>query len=267
MLKSFRLIATVLVVMASSIEAIAQTDETIEYKDVLLDGKPAKLNLVTGEIVFTSGEIAKSREAKKIKDSVLENRTEIKTNLITDMLDSPEISENDIVKDSVSALVEHFKDSTLSETKNSTLTNNSEVAHHSSFTSDNQMNSSLVSGENDAEDSTETNSNDFHRVQKGETLYALSKRYGTSLGQLKSANHLETTLIKEGQTLRVRNFEILESDSDVVWVVSKGDTLYNIAKRNKTTVDEIKDLNNLSGNLIKIGQKLKVNQNSTLSKK
>jgi LysM repeat protein len=224
--------------------------------------------VVTGEITFTNGEIAKSREAKKIKDSVLENRTEIKTNLITDELVSFEASENGVVKDSMTTVAENFKDSIFtSETENSILSKNSEEAHHSSFTPDNLMNSLSLSDENDSEDNIETITSDFHKVQKGETLYALSKRYGTTLGQLKSSNNLETTLIKEGQTLRVRNFENVESDSDVVWVVSKGDTLYNIAKRNNTTVDDIKDLNNLSSNLIKIGQKLQVNQNSTLSKK
>ena len=104
-------------------------------------------------------------------------------------------------------------------------------------------------------------------VKTGETLYELSKRYDTSLGQLKIANDLETTLIKAGQTLRVKNFESSQGISETVWVVSKGDTLYNIAKRNNTSVDDLKDLNELSGNLIKIGQKLQVNQNSTLSKK
>jgi LysM repeat protein len=95
----------------------------------------------------------------------------------------------------------------------------------------------------------------------------LSKKYNTSLGQLKIANNLETTLIKEGETLRVRNFESLETESDGVWIDSTGYTLYNIAKRNNTTVDDLKDINALSSNLIKIGQKLHVNQNSTLSKK
>ncbi|MCB0382151.1 MAG: LysM peptidoglycan-binding domain-containing protein [Psychroserpens sp.] len=81
------------------------------------------------------------------------------------------------------------------------------------------------------------------------------------------ANNLETTLIKEGETLRVRNFESDNKVAETVWIVSKGDTLYNIAKRNNTTVEDLKTLNDLSDNLIKVGQKLQVNQNSILSKK
>nr|WP_262501162.1 LysM peptidoglycan-binding domain-containing protein [Psychroserpens sp. Hel_I_66] len=41
-------------------------------------------------------------------------------------------------------------------------------------------------------------------------------------------------------------------------MVSKGDTLYNIAKRNSTTVEAIKTLNGLVSNLIKVGQTLQL---------
>ena len=97
---------------------------------------------------------------------------------------------------------------------------------------------------------------DYHTVQKGETLYGLSKRYGVSLADLKRANNLETTLIKTGQILRVQNFdELFNTDT---WLVVKGDTLYNISKRTNTTVEQLKALNNLSSSLIKIGQVLRL---------
>ena len=238
----------VFVVITSCFEAAAQTDT---FKDVLLDGKPAKLNLITGEITFINGEIAKSRKAKKIKDSVLDTRTEIKTNLIKDAFVTSDVAQNVVIADSVNVVVNEVEDSTkMVETKMPEQTNNSTEA-------------------DDYKTSTEvlTNTSDFHMVKKGENLYVLAKRYNTSLGQLKRANDLETTLIKTGETLRVRNFDSLETTSEVVWVVSKGDTLYNIAKENNTTVDDLKTLNSLSSNLIKIGQKLQVNKNSTLSKK
>ena len=238
----------VFVVIASCFEATAQTDT---FKDVLLDGKPAKLNLVTGEITFTNGEIAKSRSAKKIKDSVLDTRTEIKTNLIKDMSVTSDTAQNVAIVDSVNVVVDNVEDSTqMAETKIPEQTNSSSETNGYKISTD-----------------VMTNTSDFHMVKEGENLYLLAKRYNTSLGQLKSANDLETTLIKVGETLRVRNFESLEEPSIIVWVVSKGDTLYNIAKRNNTTVDDIKNGNSLSNNLIKIGQKLQLNQNSTLSKK
>lgn len=256
----------VFVFAASGFEAFAQTNETYEFKDVLLDGKPAKLNLITGEITLINGEIATSREAIKIKDSVLENRTEIKTNLITDMLAASETSQNEVEKDTVVVEVENLDKSSLSVETLKSENRSSKVASYSSSETEILTKASQTDGTND-NIQVEKNLNDYHMVQKGETLYALSKRYATSLGQLLSANNLETTLIKEGQTLRVRNFETLDEESETVWVVSKGDTLYSIAKKNNTTVEDLKSLNDLSGNLIKIGQKLQVNQNSTLSKK
>jgi hypothetical protein len=46
--------------------------------------------------------------------------------------------------------------------------------------------------------------------------------------------------------------------SDKLYTVQQGDTLYNISKRFGLTVDELKTMNNMSDNNIKIGQKLVV---------
>ena len=40
------------------------------------------------------------------------------------------------------------------------------------------------------------------------------------------------------------------------YIVKKGDTLWDIARLYNTTVDKLKQLNNLSGNTIKVGQSL-----------
>ena len=43
------------------------------------------------------------------------------------------------------------------------------------------------------------------------------------------------------------------------YTVEKGDTLWKIAKEFNTTVDKIKKINNLDSNVLKIGQKLLIN--------
>ena len=43
-----------------------------------------------------------------------------------------------------------------------------------------------------------------------------------------------------------------------MYTVKKGDTLYNIAKNYNVSVDEIKSLNNLSSNVLSVGQKLTI---------
>ncbi|MEW4925601.1 LysM peptidoglycan-binding domain-containing protein [Algibacter sp. 2305UL17-15] len=101
---------------------------------------------------------------------------------------------------------------------------------------------------------------DFHVVKSGETLFTLSKLYGVSLNVLKKANNLETTLISIGKKIRVRNFESINSNGNNsdFWMVSKGDTLYSIAKKTNTTVKLLKRLNALKNNTIFIGQKLRL---------
>lgn len=52
--------------------------------------------------------------------------------------------------------------------------------------------------------------------------------------------------------------EDLDQENDVYYTVKTGDTLYSIAKRFNTTVDEIKKLNNLTNNNLSIGQLLQI---------
>ena len=44
----------------------------------------------------------------------------------------------------------------------------------------------------------------------------------------------------------------------IIYTVKSGDSLYQIAKKNNTTVNDIKTLNNLTSNLLSIGQELKI---------
>ena len=69
---------------------------------------------------------------------------------------------------------------------------------------------------------------------------------------MKTLNGLVTDSLSIGQLLSVPS-----GLSDVnIYTVSKGDTLYSIAKKFDKTVDEIKEANMLNSNLLSIGQKL-----------
>ena len=131
------------------------------YKNVLLNGKPAKLNPATGEFILT---------ASNGKDSIVNTRNR----------------------------------------------NNEQIPN---------------------------NELDYHTVLQGENLLIISKQYGLTLNKIKEENNLETTLVKVGQKLRIRNFsDFKKSKSKDFWVVSKGQTLYYISTQTGISVQALKRL-------------------------
>ena len=118
--------------------------------------------------------------------------------------------------------------------------------------------------------STKTNS---HKVNAGESLYAIAKNYNLTVNELKKLNNLTSENIKPGQILKVVDttekspvntekvvISIRNSDSSnsgpVTLRVKKGDTLYSLARQYGCTVRKIKEWNkNISENL-NIGDKL-----------
>ena len=67
-----------------------------------------------------------------------------------------------------------------------------------------------------------------------------------------------------GQVLKIPTNNKEESTTVTNYIVKSGDSLYSIAKKYNTSVDKIKQLNNLNTNLLSIGQTLKIpNSNNT----
>ncbi|WP_204345922.1 LysM peptidoglycan-binding domain-containing protein [Psychroserpens algicola] len=263
MQKNFRLIATVLVVTASSFGAVAQTET---QKDVVLDGKPAKLNVKTGEVKLVE---LKTINGKIVESDTTKAKTVIQANLITNTSTRKKVdSTKAITTNRPDTLRQYYKKQLVSESETSTDSkNDSEVIDDVILITPDKTESAekattlvydTTSNYSQNSATYEKSATNYHIVQKGETLYSLAKLYNTTLGQLKDANHLETTLIKVGQNLRVANFGTADARHSSVWTVSKGDTLYSIAKRNNTTVEAIKALNGLQSNLILPGQKLQL---------
>ena len=90
-------------------------------------------------------------------------------------------------------------------------------------------------------------------VKKGDNLYNIANTYNTSVTLIKNLNNLATNNLSIGQVLKIPS---MANSSSTTYTVSKGDNLYSIARKFNTTVDEIKRKNNLSSNLLSIGQKL-----------
>lgn len=112
-----------------------------------------------------------------------------------------------------------------------------------------------------------TPGSEFHTVQSGQTYYSISKAYGISIKELLELNNLnDSDRLKSGQRLRVRRGEGGETEGESqpsgvqTHTVAPGETLFRIAQTYHTNVDDIKRLNNMSGNSVMVGQKLKIPQ-------
>ena len=99
-------------------------------------------------------------------------------------------------------------------------------------------------------------------VQKGDTIYTIAKKMGIKANDIINANNLENYNLSIGQELIIPSSSMTVEDSETYTVVS-GDSLYKIANKFNTTVDEIKRLNNLTSNTLSIGQKLIIKQNNS----
>ena len=118
---------------------------------------------------------------------------------------------------------------------------------------------------NDGTDVDNVNEN-YYIVKSGDTLYSIAKKYGLSVDELKKMNNLSSNTLSINQKLLVGN-DMSTDDNYDVYVVKSGDTLWGIASKYNTSVDKIKDINNLNSNNLSIGQKLLVPGNNLGTKK
>ncbi|WP_182005448.1 LysM peptidoglycan-binding and 3D domain-containing protein [Priestia aryabhattai] len=114
---------------------------------------------------------------------------------------------------------------------------------------------------------------DTHKVKAGETLFSISQQHNVTVEDLKKWNDLSSTLIYANQTLQIGSTSTDSSSSSTptttssnhTYTVKSGDTLYRIAKNNGTSVQQLKDWNNLSSHLIYVNQVLKISGTGTVS--
>lgn len=104
-------------------------------------------------------------------------------------------------------------------------------------------------------DSTITTTDETYTVKKGDNLYKIANNYGITTEELKNYNNLTSNLLSIGQILKIPS---KNSSSQITYTVKKGDSLWVIANKYNTSVSEIKSINNLTSNLLSIGQKLKI---------
>lgn len=96
-------------------------------------------------------------------------------------------------------------------------------------------------------------------VVSGDSLYKIANKFNTTVDELKTLNNLTSNNLSIGQII---NIPSTESSNYTTYIVVKGDNLYSIARKFNTTQDELMKINNLSSNLLSIGQTLKIPTNN-----
>lgn len=112
-----------------------------------------------------------------------------------------------------------------------------------------------------------------HTVQPQETLFSISKQYRVSISELKQWNNLSSNNLNVGQKLTIyppdenaasqsdtsQNLVVnTTTKANTYYTVKSGDTLYQIGQQFGMSLDELKTLNDLTSNTIRVGQRLTV---------
>ena len=109
----------------------------------------------------------------------------------------------------------------------------------------------------------------YHLVKQGETLYSIARRYNITVLELKALNELQSDTLRIGDELVVvpLNGEKLNDTSDVnptnnnepiYHVVKEKETMYAISRKYNVSQEQIRNLNYLLDNNLKVNQRLRI---------
>lgn len=114
-----------------------------------------------------------------------------------------------------------------------------------------------------------------YTVKKGDTLTKIAKKYDLTVNKLKELNNLKSNTIYVNQKLVTSTSKAkkettaakatvsIKNEKTATYKVVAGDTLTKIANKHNLTLGELKQLNNLSSTVIKVGDTLIVSSSST----
>lgn len=124
-------------------------------------------------------------------------------------------------------------------------------------------------------DNTSAQQKETYIVQSGDTFYSISKKLDVTVAELKEWNSINTNTLAVNQELVYYVAETSDSSvqlpddapalittettsKNTYYLVKSGDTLYQIARDNNMSINELKALNNITSDNLRIGQKLAV---------
>ena len=106
----------------------------------------------------------------------------------------------------------------------------------------------------------------LYKVQKGDSLIKIAKKFKVRVSEIKRVNKLKNTKLYVGQVIKIPIQKKLVKNTGKkrykivykTYRVRRGDSLIKIAKKFNVNVKEIKRVNDLKGSTIRVGQKLKI---------
>lgn len=138
--------------------------------------------------------------------------------------------------------------------------------------------------------SNENSERIIHEVQAGEALFGISRQYNVTIAEIQEWNNLESTNLEAGTELVIypqsepqqsqpsiddleemdqeERTSIVEQYSESAaesesYTVKSGDTLYGIARQHDMTLTELRQINNLQDDILRVGQRITVKKIQT----
>lgn len=106
----------------------------------------------------------------------------------------------------------------------------------------------------------------YHTIEKGETLYSVSRKYSVSMQDIMEANvGLTADTFQEDKVIRIPTGNIQKPEQEVNYLihkVQKGETIYSIAQSYQITAESIRNANPGLKSELKKGTMLKIPQYS-----
>lgn len=130
----------------------------------------------------------------------------------------------------------------------------------------------------------------LYEVKAGESLFGISRQYNVTIAEIQEWNNLENTNLEAGtelviypqeetseqqpsiddleemdeeeRTSIVERYSESETESET-YTVKSGDTLYGIARQHDMTITELRQINNLQDDMLRVGQRITVKKIQT----
>ena len=100
-----------------------------------------------------------------------------------------------------------------------------------------------------------------YTVKPGDTLYGISNQFGVSVTELAELNGIKGSNLPVGTILKIPMKSGVNPNNMFMYTVQAGDTLYSIARKYNTTVNDIINLNYLKNNNLSVGQVIRIPEN------